>query len=95
LLVTRRVGDDKGARLRRKIAIGDINRDALLALRLESVNEQREIDFLSDGAVLLGILLQRRQLIVENQLAFIEQTPDQRRLSVVDGTAGKKAQSWA
>jgi hypothetical protein len=63
----------------------------LLALRLESVDEEREIDFLADGAVLLGILLQRRQLIVENQFSFIEQASNQRRLSVVDGTASQKA----
>jgi hypothetical protein len=51
LLVPRRVGDDEGAARGREIAIGDINGDALLALGLQAVEQQREIDLGAGGAV--------------------------------------------
>ena len=44
LLVARRVGDDEFPPRRREIAIGDVDGDALLALGLEPVDEQRKID---------------------------------------------------
>jgi len=46
----------------------------------------------SRGAVTLGILLQRRELVFEDQLGIIEQPADQRRLAVIDRAAGQKAQ---
>ena len=36
----------------REIAVGDVDGDALLALGLEAVDQQREIDVLAGGAVL-------------------------------------------
>ena len=43
LLVARRVGDDERcAWLGGEIAVGDVDRDALLALGLEPVDQQRE-----------------------------------------------------
>ena len=50
-------------------AIGDVDGDALLALGLQAVDQQREIDVLAGGAVARGILRQRRELVVEDQLA--------------------------
>ena len=44
LLVTRRVGEDELAACGGEIAVRDVDRDPLLALRLESVGEQRKID---------------------------------------------------
>ena len=44
LLVARRIGDDELALLAREEAIGDVDRDALLALGREAVDEQREVD---------------------------------------------------
>ena len=41
LLVARRVGDDVLARVGREEAVRDVDRDALLALRLEPGREQR------------------------------------------------------
>ena len=44
-------------RRRGEIAIGDVDRDALLALGLEPVDQQREIDVVAGRAVLLRIAL--------------------------------------
>ena len=41
--VAGRVGDDELARRRREVAVGDVDRDALLALGAQAVGEQREV----------------------------------------------------
>jgi hypothetical protein len=92
LLVARRVGDDELALVGRKEAVGDVDRDALLALGLQPVDQQRQIDVLADRAVFLRIPLKRRQLILEDQLGVIEQTADQGRLAVIHGAAGQEPQ---
>ena len=92
LLVARRVGDDELALRRREEAVGDVDGDALLALGLEPVDQQREVDVVAVGAVLPGIALQRGQLVVEDQLGVVEQPADQRRLAVIDRAAGEEAQ---
>ena len=45
-----RVGDDERAARGREIAVGDIDRDALLALVFEPVEQQREIDVVAGRA---------------------------------------------
>jgi len=64
LLVPRRVGDDELALAGREIAIGDVDRDALLALGGEAVDQQREIEFLALRAVLLRVLFERFEQII-------------------------------
>ncbi len=44
--MARRIGDDEFALLGCEEAIGDIDRDALLALRCKAVDQQGEVDFL-------------------------------------------------
>ena len=44
LHVARRIGDDEFAARRREIAIGDVDGDLLLALGLQAVDEQREVE---------------------------------------------------
>src|SRR5271165_1965887 len=90
--MARRVRDDEGARERREIAIGDIDGDALLALRLETVDQQGEIDGVLGCTEFFRVSLQRGELVVENQLLLIEEASDQRGLAVVDRAAGQKAQ---
>ena len=92
LLVSGRVGDDERTPRRGEIAVGDVDGDALFALGLEAVDEQREIDLLPDRAVLLRITFERGELILEDQLLLVEQAADQRRLAVVDGATGEQAQ---
>jgi len=49
-----RVGDDELAAIGGEEAVGDVDRDALLALGGESVDEQREVDIAALGAPLLS-----------------------------------------
>ncbi len=92
LLVAGRVGDDELALRRGEEAVGDVDGDALLALGLQPVDEQREIDVVAGRAVLPRVLFERGQLVLEDQLGVVEQASDQRRLAVVDGSAGEEAQ---
>ena len=92
LLVARRIGDDEFALRAGEEAIGDVDRDALLALRRQAVDEQREIDPLALRPVALAVIFERAQLVVENLLALVQQPPDQRRLAIVDAAAGDEAQ---
>ena len=92
LLVPRRIGDDKGALRRRKEAIGDVDRDALLPLVLEPVEQQREIKVVAGRTETPGFALQRAELVVEDRTAFVEQPADQCRFAVVDRPAGQQTQ---
>ena len=56
LLVARGIDDDEAAVRRLEIAPGDVDGDALLALGLEPVEQQAEIDLLAvDGAIMRGV----------------------------------------
>src|SRR6202045_3346276 len=94
LLMAGRVGDDKGTFRARNITIGDIDRDPLLALGLEPVHEQREVDIVAIGAVFSGVALERRKLIVENEALLVEQAADQRRFAVIDRAASEESEGW-
>jgi len=58
-----------------EVPVGDVDRDALLALGAEAVGEQREV-------------LEPRLLIGHEGLGVEQQAADQRRLSVVDRPGG-------
>ena len=58
--MARRVGDDECALGRGEEAVGDVDRDALLALGLEAIEQQREIDLVAGRAGTLGVLFERR-----------------------------------
>ena len=58
----------------------------------EAVDEQREIDVLAGRAVLAAVAPQGIELIFENELAVIQQAPDQRRLAIIDRAAREEAQ---
>jgi hypothetical protein len=86
--VARCVGEDEGARRPREIAVGDVDGDALLALRLKAVEEQRKVRRIAAGPVEAGVPGERAQLIVVDPVAVEQQPADQRRLAVVDAAAG-------
>jgi hypothetical protein len=92
LLVAGCVGDDEGARFGGEIAIGDVDGDALLALSLEAVDEQCEVDRVLGRAELFRILFERGELVVEDELLLVEKSPDERGLAVIDRAAGEDAQ---
>ena len=75
---------------RREVAVGDVDRDALLALGPEPVGEQREVHVLvtpGHARTLDGL-----ELVLEDLFRVVEQAADQRGLAVVDRTPGRKAQ---
>ena len=92
LLVPRRVGDDVLPGVGREEAVGDVDRDPLLALGGEPVEEQREVELLALRPVPARVGLERRQLVLEQHLRLVEQPADQRRLPVVDRAARDEAQ---
>jgi hypothetical protein len=74
------VGEDERAPRRGEVPVGDVDRDALLALRAQPVDEQRQVGV---AAALRGAL-DGLHLVGEHRLGVVEQTSDQRRLAVVD-----------
>ena len=55
LLVTWRIGDDEVPLLGAKEAVGDIDRDALLPLRLQAVDQQRQIQVIAGRTVAAAV----------------------------------------
>jgi hypothetical protein len=92
LLVSRAVGDDVLATVGVEIAIGDVDRDPLLALGLQAVDEQREIHFAPGRAPLAAVRGHRGELVLEDLLRVVQQAADQRALAVVHAAAGDEPQ---
>ena len=91
LLMPRRVGNDELPLRGRKIAVRHIDGDALLALGLQSIGQQRKIDMAARGPV-HAALLHRRKLVLVDALGVVQQPSDQRALAVVDAAGRRKAQ---
>jgi hypothetical protein len=66
--------------------------DALLALRLEPVEEQAEVDRPAGRADPARVLLQAGQVVLVQRLGVVQETADERRLAVVDAATGQEAQ---
>ena len=92
LLVTGRVCDDEFAFRGREITVRDVDRDALLAFRLESVSQQRGIEITAGRAVDFRVLLQRCELVLVDHLRVVQEATDERALAVVDAAARDEAQ---
>ena len=92
LNMARRVGDDEAAVRRGEEAVGDVDGDALLALRLEPVDEKREVDRLAGRAVLQRVRFEVGELVLHQEMGIVEEPADQRRLAVVDAAAGQEPQ---
>jgi hypothetical protein len=85
--VAGRVGDDERAPRRREVAVGDVDRDALLALGSQAVGQRREV-----GRAVVPVAVQRVERVVEQQLGVEQHAADQRRLAVVDRPGRGQAQ---
>ncbi len=92
LLVTRRISDDEVAAVGREVAVGHVDRDPLLPLGGETVDEQRKVDVLPLRAHLPRVRLEGRELILEDHLRIEQEPADERRLAVIDAAAGNEAQ---
>ena len=76
-----------------KIAIGDVDRDALLALCTEAVGQQGEIGERIPTA--FTCLLHGLQLVLENGFGVVQQSADERALAVVDIAASDESKEVA
>ena len=93
LLVARGVGDDELAPRGREVPVGDVDRDALLALGAQAVGEQRQVHVAV--AAPLGGLRDVLELVLEDRLRVVQQPADQRRLAVVDRPGRREPQQLA
>ena len=95
LLVARGIDDDEAPVRRLEITPGDVDGDALLALGLEPVEQQAEIDLLAiDGAIMRSVQ-DGRGLILGDAGAVPQQPADQGRLAVIDRAAGEQPKQRA
>ena len=85
LRVAGAVGEDEAPPRRREGAVGDVDRDALLALGSQAVGQQREVQPVDRA------LLDVRELVGQHGLGVVQQPADQRRLAVVDAARGGEA----
>jgi len=92
LLVARGVGDDELALVGGEVAVGHVDGDPLLPLRLQAVQEEGIVDGSPLGADPLAVRLQGRQLILEHHLRIPEKTADEGTLAVIHAAAGDEAQ---
>ena len=92
LLVPGRVGDDEGAARRREKPVGDVDRDSLLPLVFQTVQQQREIDVVAGRAEAARLAPEAFELVVEDQLRVVKQAADQGRFTVIDRAAGQETQ---
>ena len=90
LLVAGGIGNDVFARAGGEITVSDVDGNALFALGLQTVGEQREVD--GFHAALLRGALDGVQRVDQDGLGVVEQAADQRALAVIDAAAGEKAQ---
>jgi hypothetical protein len=84
--VAGRVGDDELAPRRGEVAVGDVDGDALLALGLQPVGGEREVEP-GEAAPRRGSL-ERRELVVGERVRVVQQPADERALAVVDAAGG-------
>ncbi len=92
LLVPGRVGDDEPAVRRGEEAVGHVDRDALLALGLQPVHQEREVEPRALRAEAARVGFERAELILEHAPRLVEQAADERGLAVVHAAAGDEAQ---
>ncbi len=77
----------------REVAVGDVDRDPLLALGPQPVGDEGQVEALLAAALRRG--RDRVDLVVEQALRVVEQPPDERALAVVDRSDGREPQQLA
>ena len=92
LLVAGRVGEDELAPRGVEVAVRDVDRDALLALGLQAVDQQRDVEVVAAGAPALAVDLRRAHQVLRHAAGVVQQAADQRALAVVDAAAGHQPQ---
>ena len=95
LLVAGRVRQHEDTAIGAKIAVGDVDGDALLAFRLEAVEQQRIVELAAGRAEPAGQAGERLHLVGGDRAGLREQPADEGGLAVVDRPAGDHAQQIA
>ncbi len=90
LHVPRGVGDDELATRRGEVAVGNVDRDALLALGPKPVGHECQVHVLV-AATLTGAS-HGLELVLEDRLGVVEEPPDEGGLAIVDAAAGQQPQ---
>ncbi len=90
LEVPRRIGHDELAAGRLEVAVGDVDRDPLLALGAQAVGQQGQVEPIAAAAS--GGVLEGDQLVLEDALGIVEEPADQRALAVVDRSGRREAE---
>ena len=86
--MARRVRDNELAPRGAEITIGNVNGDALLALRAQPVGQQRKIKSAARAVDLA--LLHRNNLVFVDRLRVVQQAANQRGLAIVHAARGGK-----
>ena len=90
--MARGVGNNEFAFGGRKIAIGDIDGDALFAFGLEAVGQQGGIKLRVGRAVPNRVFFYGLKLILIDHLGVVQEPANQGALAVIHAAAGQKAQ---
>ena len=90
LFVSRSVGNDEFTVIRGEVAIGHVDSNALLTLRLQTVQQQGIVDVVAGITHTFAVALQRIQLVFIQFLTIEQQTSDKRGLSVIHRTGSKE-----
>ncbi len=85
------VGQDEAAVAGGEVPVGDVDRDALLALGAQAVGQQRQVDH-AVAVTADRRLLDLLQLVDQDLLRVVEQPADQRGLAVVHRSGGRDAE---
>ncbi len=94
LLVPRCIGNEHPPTVGEvHMSVGHVDGDALFALGFQAIGQQGEVDFADrDRRTSPTSRARVFELVNRNRVGFGEQAADQRRLPVVDGTAGHQVQ---
>jgi hypothetical protein len=87
--MARRVGNDEFPARRGKVAVGHVDRDALLTLGAEAVGEESQIH--NGVAAASRAFLDGYELVLENALGIIKQASNESGFAVINRTGGGEA----
>jgi len=87
-----RIGNDEPATVGTEVAVRDVDRDLLLTLRSQAVEEERQVQAVALRSHLLGVPRQRCKLVLEQVARVVEKTADERALAIVDAAARDEPQ---
>ena len=92
LLMAGGIGDDELTLGGAEIAVRHVDGDALLALGLQTIHQQRQVDVFTGGADLLRVFGNGFQMVFVDHLRVVQQAPNQGALTIINVAAGEKAQ---